>query len=317
MQTWMKRAPVYAGLTFSLTLGLVACGGNRAPTPITSAVTSVTVTPATASLTVGGATATFTATVAGNGNGTVDQGVTWMSSDDTVATVDPNGVVTPVGPGTATITATSTLDTTQYGQATVTVMAAGTPPTVNANFSFRPANATTPLPSGYIAETGQPYTEARGYGWVTEASANTAAPIELDMHLNARDRKGVTGVPGTLQPAQYTFIDMQCPAAGTPGACNPPAQTAPGAFVYKVPVGKYNVTVSVGDADARTVASAPNTTYVINVEGTPVIAAFKPTMANLFATGSATVNVADGLLTVDAIGGNNTKINYVLVQTAP
>ncbi|MFR8334855.1 MAG: Ig-like domain-containing protein [Oscillospiraceae bacterium] len=34
-------------------------------------------------------------------------GVVWSSSDETVATVDKNGIVTGVAPGTATITATS------------------------------------------------------------------------------------------------------------------------------------------------------------------------------------------------------------------
>lgn len=48
------------------------------------------------------------------------EGVTWVSSDETVATV-ANGVVTGVTPGTATITATSTLDEDVKASAIVTV----------------------------------------------------------------------------------------------------------------------------------------------------------------------------------------------------
>lgn len=48
------------------------------------------------------------------------EGVTWTSSDETVATV-ANGVVTGVAPGTATITATSTLDENVKATVTVTV----------------------------------------------------------------------------------------------------------------------------------------------------------------------------------------------------
>ena len=51
----------------------------------------------------------------------VDRTVTWFTSDASVATVDQNGVVTGVAPGTATITARSTLDPTKYAVCNVTV----------------------------------------------------------------------------------------------------------------------------------------------------------------------------------------------------
>ncbi len=66
------------------------------------AVTGVTVSPTTLTLVVGGPAETITATV--TPDDATDKTVTWSSSDETVATVD-NGVVTPVGVGTATITA--------------------------------------------------------------------------------------------------------------------------------------------------------------------------------------------------------------------
>lgn len=68
----------------------------------TVAVTSVTVSPKTLDLEVG-QTGTLTATV--KPDNATNKTVTWTTSNDKVATVDNNGVVTAVGKGTATITA--------------------------------------------------------------------------------------------------------------------------------------------------------------------------------------------------------------------
>ena len=54
--------------------------------------------------------------------------VTWTSSDETVAVVDNYGIVTPIGKGTATITAT-TLDGKLYSECLVTVVDAKALPT--------------------------------------------------------------------------------------------------------------------------------------------------------------------------------------------
>lgn len=48
-------------------------------------------------------------------------GLAWSSSDPTVATVDASGVVTAVGQGTATITATSTVNAQRTGSRVITV----------------------------------------------------------------------------------------------------------------------------------------------------------------------------------------------------
>ena len=51
----------------------------------------------------------------------IDRTVTWISADPSVATVDQNGVVTGITPGTTTITAVSNLDPTKTASCKVTV----------------------------------------------------------------------------------------------------------------------------------------------------------------------------------------------------
>ena len=81
--------------------------GTAAITVVPPAVASVEVTPATAS-TVVGSTVQLTATPkSANGTPLPDRPVTWASNNTLVATVDAAGLVTGVGQGTATISATS------------------------------------------------------------------------------------------------------------------------------------------------------------------------------------------------------------------
>lgn len=99
-------------------------------------VSGVTLSQNDAVLTVGGETLTLTATVApANAK---DKTVTWTTSNDAVATVDANGVVTAVSAGTATITATATNgtdDTSDDKTATCTV-------TVTQNYKVTLADGT-------------------------------------------------------------------------------------------------------------------------------------------------------------------------------
>lgn len=83
------------------------------------AVTGVTVAPTTASI-VEGSTQQLNATIA-PANAT-NQAVTWTSSDEDVATVNANGLVTAIGAGTATITAT-TGDGSKTATSVITVTA--------------------------------------------------------------------------------------------------------------------------------------------------------------------------------------------------
>jgi len=76
--------------------------GEAYPNAIVATTLTVLVSPSTASPSVGDFTA-LSATVNGRA---YTRGVRWTSSDIAVATVSQNGIVTAVGAGTATITAT-------------------------------------------------------------------------------------------------------------------------------------------------------------------------------------------------------------------
>lgn len=102
------------------------------PTP----VASVTVAPATSTIEAGG-TVQLSATLKdASGNTLSGRTVTWSSGDTAIATVDGNGKVTAVAPGTATITANSE---GKSGSASVTVKAAS--PVAAASVSVAPASA--------------------------------------------------------------------------------------------------------------------------------------------------------------------------------
>jgi hypothetical protein len=182
--------------------------------------------------------------------------------------------------------------------------------TVNGLINFQPdAQPTAP---DYEKDFGAPYSDARGYGWVRQDSLSQASHVPIDMSPNAKDRDPAD----TDQYAQRhdTFIFMQYPSSGA--ATN--MVKTPAAWEMAVPCGTYDVTVSVGDSHY----SSSNTqawnvsTHRINVEGANAIAGFQPTDANKFSIVTKTTHVCDGKLTVDAIGGTNTKINYVEVRRA-
>ncbi len=104
--------------------GLAGCGDKvtipTPPAPPAPTVHSVTVTPGSVALNVGQSVA-LAATVAGDPG--VATTVTWSSSDATIASVDANGKVTAVAPGSAVVHATSTVNSAATGSASVTVNA--------------------------------------------------------------------------------------------------------------------------------------------------------------------------------------------------
>ncbi|MEO6220852.1 MAG: Ig-like domain-containing protein [Ginsengibacter sp.] len=172
---------------------------------------------------------------------------------------------------------------------------AGTLSNIKINFQ----DSITIPPAGWIRDYGQAFAQrvsayqgsGNVYGWI-KRSDNT--PVNLTK--NSRKRTS----PSDILLA--TLMHMQAGDVPSTSLTN-----IEGIWEAQVANGNYDVTVSVGDG------SYTNSTHSINVEGVSAIAGFVPTSTQKFKSATVTVSVADGLLTVDAIGGVNTKINYVII----
>ena len=159
------------------------------------------------------------------------------------------------------------------------------------------AASTVPV-AGYVLDYGQAYGARSGsnqgigntYGWVSNTTGDP-----LDLSSNGRTRSG-TGLTDTKQT---TLMHMQLPASN------------PGAWEVEVDNGWYTVAVGLGDA-----ASAYDSVHSVTVEGQYPIAPYTPTSANRLKTGTVTVLVADGKLTVRPQGGTNVKITFLTVSAA-
>jgi glucose/arabinose dehydrogenase len=163
-----------------------------------------------------------------------------------------------------------------------------------AKINFQPAAFTTP--AGYTADTGLPYTAARGFGWIDQSDSNP-----LDMTVNTRSGN-------SIPPAYARVSDMMMQPKGA----------ASGRWEYAIANGTYNVTLTVGDArmSSGTNYCCIDGTMRLSVEGVEVVKDFVATPAAPLQTTSANIAVADGKLTVDAVGGINTKFDHIEITTA-
>ncbi|MCU1517081.1 MAG: hypothetical protein JWQ75_1802, partial [Pseudarthrobacter sp.] len=160
-------------------------------------------------------------------------------------------------------------------------------PTAKYNFTL-PGTVT---PAGWIADNGGMY-DADGYGWVVNG-------VPADRTVEARNRPtattGITYPAG--EPLLQSFIQMQTASRGG----------TDGTWQRATANGTYEVTASVGDAGYL------DSVHALNVESTQLIAPFTPTGTSPFASGTATVNVTDGMLTLTPTG-THTKINWVTIK---
>ena len=133
------------------------------------------------------------------------------------------------------------------------------------------------------------YADSRGYGWVTPGSST---PLTRTSSMRAR-----TSPAG--DPTLRTFSIMQNDAVAT---------LSNGSWEYAVPNGTYTVSLSVGDADFG------NSRHSVTAEGENVVSEYVPSGPGDFETGTRTVDVTDGRLTLDVgFNGANTKINWVTI----
>ena len=179
-------------------------------------VSGVTLSQDDAVLTVGGETLTLTATVApANAK---DKTVSWTTSNDAVATVDANGVVTAVSAGTATITATATNgtdDTSDDKTATCTVtvtqnykvtLADGTED--SGNWTISPAN---PQPGDVVTITYGGTKKVKSVKAVKKAAVIKVTIITLNktettINVGSTETLSVTAIdPSNATDKTYTW----------------------------------------------------------------------------------------------------------------
>lgn len=175
------------------------------------------------------------------------------------------------------------------GAATHTISTPLTNTTYTANYAvaafatritFQPAG--TPVPSGYLADTGAVFGN-RGNGFSYGWNANNSS--------TARDRNASNSPDQRFDVLQH----MQKPE-------NPNA-----VWELAVPNGTYRVRIVSGDA------SNIDSVYRTNVEGVLAING-TPTSATRWFDNTVTVTVTDGRLTIsNASGAQNNKINFVEV----
>ena len=105
-------------VVFLVFLSLLGCGGAGGPTPSTSTITHLQLTPPTPSVAAGlSEQMTAIAVISDGKTRDVTDQVSWVSSDPTIASVTPGGLITTIAPGNATITASITnLDGSQATQ---------------------------------------------------------------------------------------------------------------------------------------------------------------------------------------------------------
>ena len=191
--------------------------GTVSGNPVTYKVTGVSLSPETLALDVGDS-ATLTATV--EPSNATNKNVTWASDNESVATVDVNGVVTAVGAGTATITVT-TEDGGKTATCTVTVERPYVPPanpnyridvttteggTVDKDPAAAKAGETvtlTPTPEeGY--EVGE-VTVTDRFGDAVEVTENADGTYTFTMP-NGQVKVEVTFVEATPEPLPFTDV---------------------------------------------------------------------------------------------------------------
>jgi len=260
--------------------------------PAPAPVASVTVAPATLPLTVG-QTGTLTATTRDAANNVLtDRAITWTSSAEGVATVAPNGTVTAVAPGSATITATSE---GKSGTATVTVTAIPV-----ASVTVDPA--TVSLTTGGTQQITATPRDAQGNALagraVTWESQNTNVVTVSATGLITAVAPGTTTVTATSEGKVGTVtVTVTAPAVGS-------------------------ISVSPGSATVYVAATTPLKATVRDVnngvmQATPVSwSSDQPLTASVSQSGVVT-GLLPGSATITATLGGKTGSAAITVQLAP
>jgi len=169
-----------------------------------------------------------------------------------------------------------------------------------ANFKVNFQDSATVTPSGWLRDYGQPFGlrnsayqgSGKAYGWIKRLDRTT-----LNLTTNGRKRTA---------PSDITLATIMLMQAGD--ISNYSGTKTEGVWQAQVANGNYEVTVCVGDGNFI------DSKHSINVEGVSAISRFVPTTSIRFKTATVTVSVSDGYLNIDAVGGTNTHICWLIIK---
>ena len=267
----MKRNLFFTAV---LLLGLMACTKND----VSVSVTGVTLSQSTVALTVSETVTLFAAVLPDNAT---NQNVTWNSNNTAVATVNANGVVTAVSPGTAIITVT-TQDGGRTTTATVTVKEPAVLPTgvtLDRTAIILDINETITLIATVLPENATNQN-------VTWQSTNTsAATIDANGRVTAR-AEGSTTIIATTEVGGRT--------ATATVTVNPPIIRPTGVEL------SGRTTILVGEVETFTVTISPanatnrNVTWISSNEAVATVDNTGKVSAITIGTATITVITEDG-----------------------
>lgn len=184
--------------------------------------------------------------------------VTWSTADETIATVDNDGMVTGKAAGTVRVTATTSLGTTSGSDITVGA------PTIATTISLSPAS-----PSVTVGGTVQLTATVNPVSVVTWRSENTALADVSSAGLVTARAAGTARIYAAAAGVER-YVDVTIAPSNDGGVTTPPPATAPGSlmsspfatlpqrtvnFSYPVVTGR-SLRVAAGQSVQRAVDSA-------------------------------------------------------------
>ena len=272
-------------IMFSAALAICSCGGggdkpSSGPytPPANVAVSSVSVSPSSSELVIGG-TVQLSATV--SPSNATDKSVTWSSSNQTVATVTPTGLVTAKAEGSANITAnasgktaickvtvkkpTIAVTSIELDQTDITLNK-GASQTLKA--TVKPDNATdknvtwasSKTDIATIDNTGKVTAVAKGVATITASCGGKTATCKVTVTVSV---ESITLSETTLNLEKGTSVTLT--ATVKPDDANDKTVTWSSSNTSVATVTSGGVVVAVGGGSTTVMATAGGQTAVCNV----------------------------------------------------
>ncbi|MDB4293495.1 Ig-like domain-containing protein, partial [Maribacter sp.] len=224
-------------------------------------------------------------------NNATNQDVTWSSSDETITTVDTNGLVTAIAEGAATIIATSVANNGIFGTASITVTPAFIPVTgisVSPPTAAIDVNATSQFTALILPADA---TDQR-VNWL---SGNTAiATVDSDGLVTGIAEGSTTIIAISAQNGTITAnatIDVTLPNVPVTGLSVSPASTD----LLEGTTLNLIATVSPANATNQNLNWITSNSAIATVDGNGVVTALQPGPVSI-----TTISIANGSITASS-----------------